>query len=348
MPTQGCQELARRLGARTLYLDGAFSLLEDGCRSAGGCCVKVTSGSDGLAKGIACRAEHLIADGGQVAATMGLRPGDRNFAAIPFGHSYGLGNLVLPLILQGTGVVAAKEYVPRQLLGWLEKYHVTVLPLVPALARILAEMPGTDPLAGVRKIISAGAVLSPAVAQAFYRRYGRKIHNFYGSSETGGICYDRTGAASLSGRSVGHPLTGVEVKVSKGRVTVRSAAVAAPGRRWVLPDVGEWNARGELVLLGRRGSTANIGGKKVHPREIEQVVREIDGVSDVFVWLRREGGRDVLCSAVETSLSLASLEEQLAGRLPVWKIPKRILAERELARTARGKLDTTKLRQRFD
>ena len=51
-------------------------------------------------------------------------------------------------------------------------------------------------------MISAGAVLPPAVAQAFFERFGVKIHNFYGSSETGGICYDRTGSASLSGRSV--------------------------------------------------------------------------------------------------------------------------------------------------
>ena len=65
-------------------------------------------------------------------------------------------------------------------------------------------------------MISAGAPLSAEVAQQFYRRYGIKIHNFYGSSETGGICYDRTGNATLSGRSVGKPLSGVMVRDSPG------------------------------------------------------------------------------------------------------------------------------------
>jgi acyl-coenzyme A synthetase/AMP-(fatty) acid ligase len=263
LPAAGARELAARLRVHALYHEGRLETAKASRapRTPACCCVKITSGSGGAPKVVACRAEHLLADGRQVAATMGIRANDRNLAAIPLGHSYGLGNLVLPLILQGTGLVTAEEFVPRQLAEWTARHRVTVLPLVPALFRVLAALPPGPDLASVRLAISAGAVLSPEIARDFHARYGLRLHNFYGSSETGGICYDRAGAASLTGRSVGRPLRGVRVTLARGRITVASPAVATPSGRWRLGDAGEWNRRGELVLLGRTGRGANIGGK---------------------------------------------------------------------------------------
>jgi len=309
-----------------------------------GACVKITSGSSQGPKAIACRAAHLLADGRNVVATMGIRAGDRNLAAIPLGHSYGLGNLVLPLILQGTAVVCAAEYLPRQLVDWIARHRVTVFPGVPALFRVLAALPPGLALAGLRTAISAGAMLSPETAQAFHVRFGIKIHNFYGSSETGGITYDRTGVASLSGRSVGKPLRGVKVMVRASRITVASAAVATPSGKWRLPDRGEWNGSGELVLLGRTGQGANIGGKKVHPLEIEGALRAMAGVSDAHVWIEHRQGRDTLAAAAETKLTRAKIEHALAAKLPAWKMPKQLKLMLEFPRTPRGKVDVARLR----
>jgi len=370
MPTEGCVETARRLGARALYLDGEFqslgrvsaTLASSAARAQKICCVKITSGSGALPKAVECRAEHLLADGRNIIKTMGIGANDINLAAIPLGHSYGLGNLVMPLILQGTAMVCAGDYVPRQLLEWIGRYRVTVFPAVPALLRVLAALPpkvavagprnGSPPTAAttvrldsLRTVISAGAVLTPAVAQAFFTRYGLKIHNFYGASETGGICYDRTGSASLTGRSVGKPLAGVSVTVKAGLITVESRAVATRTGKWRVNDFGEWNKHGELALLGRAGHGANIGGKKVHPLEVERVLRALPGVTDAAVWLWQGEGRDLLAAGVETAHSRAELERALAARLPAWKLPKAWFIDRELPRTPRGKLDLAALKK---
>jgi acyl-coenzyme A synthetase/AMP-(fatty) acid ligase len=362
MPPEGCLEISRRLGARALYLDGelqALGKLSARVHNNKICCVKITSGTGAVPKAVECRAEHLLADGQHVCKTMGIRAGDLNLAVIPLGHSYGLGNLVLPLILQGTAMVCAGDYVPRQLVEWIARYRVTVFPTVPALLRVLAALPqvavagprdGAPPtatnaigIASLRTVISAGAMLAPEVAQAFFARYGIKVHNFYGSSETGGICYDRTGSASLTGRSVGKPLAGVSVTVKSGRVTVASPAVATRGGRWRLGDFGEWNQRGELVLVGRAGQGANIGGKKVNPLEVERVLRALPGVTDSVVWREQSQGRDLLAAGVETAQSRAELERALAARLPAWKLPKAWFIARELPRNGRGKLDLAAL-----
>lgn len=342
LPAAGALELARRLKAAALFTHGHLHALDRAAPRTLAACVKVTSGTAGEPKAVACRAAHLVADGRNVAATMGIRAGDRNLAVLPLGHSYALGNLVMPLILQGTALVTAAEYLPRQLVEWIARYRVTVFPGVPALFRILAALPPAANLAGLRLAISAGAVLPPETARAFAERFGVKIHNFYGSSETGGISYDRSGAASLTGRSVGKPLRGVRVTVRAGRITVANAAT--PGGKWRLPDRGEWNRHGELVLLGRAGLEANIGGKKVHPLEIERALRDIAGVSDAQVWLEHRGGRDLLAAAVETKLARAAIEHALAGKLPAWKMPKHWTIAAELPRTARGKLDGRALR----
>jgi acyl-CoA synthetase (AMP-forming)/AMP-acid ligase II len=349
LPPAAALDLARQIRVHALYSHGdlKFSAPEPSPRSPRLCCLKVTSGTAATPKTVPCRAEHLLADGRNIIATMGLRAPDRHLAVIPLGHSYGLGNLVMPLILQGATIVTGHDYVPRQLADWIARHRVTVLPLVPALFRVLAALPPGPSLKPARLAISAGAVLSPEIARAFFARHKIKIHNFYGSSETGGICYDRTGTASLAGRSVGRPLRGVTVTLSRGRVTVTGPAVATRAGRWRLADAGEWNARRELVLLGRAGRGANIGGKKVHPLEIERALRALPGVADASVWQIETAGREFLAAAAETTRTRAELERELAARLPAWKLPKHLLVLPDLPRTSRGKIDHAKLRASF-
>ena len=111
----------------------------------------------------------------------------------------------------------------------------------------------------------------------------------------------------------------------EGRVTVRSAAVVAPGEH-TLADLGAWNEQGELSLTGRATPLANIGGKKVSPLEIERVLRGLEGVTDAWVGVRARpsGGEDFLLAAVETERSGEDVRAALAERLPAWQVPRRL------------------------
>ena len=313
------------------------------------CLLKTTSGSTGQPRALAFTSANMLADGRQIAATMDLTPGDRNLGAIPFGHSYGLGNLVLPLLVQGTAIICSQEILPEPLAQQIRQFGATILPSVPAVLRALAASAGdASHLASLRRAISAGAPLRPEVARAFHGKFGRLIHNFYGSSETGGICFDRSGEASLTGRSVGAPLDGVGVELdAAGRVVVRGAAVVAPGEQ-VLADLGAWTAGGELALTGRALALANIGGKKVSPLEVERALRDLAGVTDAWVGVqtRAGGGGDFLLAAVETDLSIPEVRRALVERLPHWQVPRRLWITSRLPRTARGKLDRPEMEAR--
>jgi acyl-CoA synthetase (AMP-forming)/AMP-acid ligase II len=339
---------AARLGASFLWeKEHLFPLVPERSPRRGVCCIKSTSGSTGQPRAVDCLPSHLLADGANIVATMDVRPEDRNLALIPLGHSYGLGNLVMPLILQGTAVVAAPDFIPRQIPDWIHRYAVTVFPSVPVIFQLLCSLPDPVPLSPLRVAISAGSPLKPSVARAFFHKFGLPLHNFYGSSETGGIAYDTTGTAVSERGSVGTPLQGVDVSLREGRITVSGPAVAMRGHRHVMPDHGTWNDAGELCLEGRAWAVANIGGNKVNPAEIERVLHSLPDVQEAWVGVFATEQRDYLGAAAQTSMTSEQLRQHLAQHLPDWKIPKALMVCESLPRTARGKIDAAAVRTLF-
>jgi acyl-CoA synthetase (AMP-forming)/AMP-acid ligase II len=312
------------------------------------CLIKLTSGSTGRPRPLLFTAAQMLADGRQVTQTMGITRCDVNYAIIPLGHSYGLGNLTIPLLAQGVPLVVGSLALPHAIAGDFLRWRPTVLPGVPPVFRglTLAQIAPAS-LASLRLAVSAGAPLPPEVAQAFAARFGRRIHSFYGSSETGGISYDRSGAATLAGRSVGRALRGVRLSQMRGqRLGVSSAAVFTRGNRrragglgcWIPPDLATMDARGEVSLLGRRGTVVKIAGRRVNLAEVAARIRRIPGVREVWVGLGK-AAEPVLGAALAADVTLAAVKAALRVDTAPWKTPKRWAVLREFPVTARGKPD---------
>jgi acyl-coenzyme A synthetase/AMP-(fatty) acid ligase len=321
--------------------------------------VKLTSGSTGTPRALAFSDAQMLADGRQICSGMNIGPEDVNFGLIPFGHSYGLGNLVMPLFAQGTAIVCGAAAFPHAIAAAMARWRPTVFPAVPALLRALAVsdvLPSQ--LASLRTVISAGAPLTPEIAAAFQARFNCAIHSFYGSSETGGITYDRTGAAARTGRSVGTPLPGVRLVFGPaGRFTVESAAVFTLGNRrrrtaaglgvHCPADIGALTAEGELALLGRAGRFVKIAGRRLNLAEIEHALKRLPGVRDALVMAHPDRA-DALAAAVATEQRADTIRVALREKLATWKIPKKIVTLPAFPLTARGKTDTGQVRELID
>jgi acyl-coenzyme A synthetase/AMP-(fatty) acid ligase len=321
--------------------------------------VKLTSGSSGTPSGVAISAEALAADDDQLAAAMSLRSSDRFVAAIPWSHSYGLSSLVMPALRRGSLLIVPSDSSPWGALESARALSATVFPTVPVYLQTLAglaappEWPTT-----LRTVISAGAPLSPETASRFRETFGRDAHVFYGASESGGITYDRDGGAALRG-TVGTPIDGVDVTLDDdGVVAVRSEALGLRrvplqderlvGGVFRSADLGAWTESGELQLLGRADALINVGGKKVHPAEVESVLRAMPGVRDAFVLGIPAAGDEraivrafVACDPA--SLSYAAVASWCRERLSGHKVPRSIVRLREIPRTDRGKVDRAAL-----
>jgi acyl-CoA synthetase (AMP-forming)/AMP-acid ligase II len=343
---------ARSIGARWIWRGGRLEAVgparpakPDPRRE---CLVKLTSGSSGSPRGLAFTHAQMEADGRQICASMGSGPDDANLALIPLGYSYGLGNLVIPLILQGSRVICSSSALPQAVAADARRTRPTVLPAVPPiLAALAASDVPADSFASVRLVLSAGSPLAPEVGRAFAARFGIRIHGFYGTSETGGIAFDASGEATLEGRSVGTPIAGVRVAFgARGRFRVSSPAVVGRGH-FTPADLAQPNGLGELVLLGRSDRVVKIGGRRVDLAEVEAGLRSVPGIRDAFAQPRGASGR-TLSAAVASDLAGAEIRRLLGERLAPWKIPARIIVLKEFPRTARGKADARALRQMLD
>jgi acyl-coenzyme A synthetase/AMP-(fatty) acid ligase len=312
------------------------------------CLIKLTSGTTGQPRPLVFTAAQMLADAHQVTATMGIGPRDLNYALIPLGHSYGMGNLTVPLLAQGVPLVCGTSALPHAIAADFAQWRPTVFPGVPAMWRALTI--ANVELASLRLGISAGAPLPPEVARDFAAKFGRRLHSFYGSSETGGIAYDRDGAAALAGR-VGQAMRGVRLTLLRGqRLRVSSAAVFTHGNRrrqerlgaWIMSDRVALDRQGTVTLLGRRGTTVKLAGRRLNLAEVSANIRRLPGVRDV--WVGVSAGVDpVLGAVVSTNRPVVELRTALHADTAAWKIPKKWLTVPALPLTARGKTDTRAL-----
>jgi long-chain acyl-CoA synthetase len=295
--------------------------------------IKTTSGSTGAPKGIVASDENLLADCANICTTMDIRAGDVNFGAIPFSHSYGFSNLVAPLLVQGTAVVISNDYLPQSIVALCNRHRCTVAPLIPMVFEHLASA-AEGAFETVRTFLSAGAPLSPSTSRRFRERFGREIHSFYGCSECGGITYDRRGGAVERG-TVGSALENVTLSIAAERLVVRSDAVAlgylhdaktfAPFETFVADDLAEIDDAGEVTLTGRASELINTAGRKVNPREVEQVILQIDGVRQTKVYGSPAGARgEVVAAAVVASpdVTREQVREFCRARLSLHKVPR--------------------------
>ncbi|MEK6374991.1 MAG: class I adenylate-forming enzyme family protein [Acidobacteriota bacterium] len=313
--------------------------------------IKLTSGSTGMPKGIVASEANLLADATNICATMDIRAEDVNFGAIPMSHSYGFSNLVMPLLTQGTAVVISNDYLPQSVLDLCNRYQCTVVPAIPMVFDHLASTAKGE-FATVRTFLSAGAPLPESVSRRFRERFGKPIHTFYGCSECGGITYDLEGGSVERG-TVGGPMEGVTLSVEQSRLVVCGANVAlgylhdathfepfAEGR-FVADDLVDFTAAGEVVLTGRASELINTAGRKVNPREVEQVLLQMEGVQQAKAYGEPAGARgDVVAAAIVASsyITREQVREFCRAHLSPHKVPRIIKLIDSIPVDDRGKV----------
>jgi len=108
-------------------------------------------------------------------------------------------------------------------------------------------------------------------------------------------------------------------------------------------DIGYFDERGMVHVVGRQGDVINVAGRKVTPDAIEQAALALDDVADCGCARAADpltGEAPVLYVVMkpERSFSPAAIREALAARLEDYMLPRRILEREKLPRAENGKL----------
>lgn len=162
------------------------------------------------------------------------------------------------------------------------------------LGRILKSM--TLRKAGLNKCaqLIAGSARSDEDLLKNYRELGVEIHNAYGMTEAPLITINRVGRNRLG--TVGEPMPMTQVKIADdGEIMVKGpqvtsgyfdSALASPLRDgWLMTgDIGQLTPEGSLVIVGRKKEIIKTSyGKLIYSGKIEDMLREIPGVSEAML-----------------------------------------------------------------
>lgn len=361
LPASEKENICRRLGVGTILHEGEegeavrgrmriwrLAGVEPATPPPGTALVKISSGTTGEPLGACFTEEALLTGIDQIGQGMELSADDRVLIVIPLSHAFGFDNGVLSLVVLGTPLVMAPSHYPASMFDALVEGDVTFFPVVPPLVRPLAGVPW--PAIPLRRVICAGGPLAPGDARAFLNASGRPIQQFYGTTESGGITFERHPEDPDAEGTVGHTLPGVTVRLDPdgGRVRVQSSAnylgylgkdLHTAGPRIVLTgDSAEWTEAGRLRLTGRTAELLNVGGKKVAASKLEHALRAFPGVRDAAVVGVEDSSRgDRIVAFVVSDRAIGYFDTASLGVREVRQIE-------SLPYTERGKLDRRRLR----
>ena len=307
---------------------------------------------------------------------------DRSFSVAKLFFAYGLGNaLYFPLAVGGTAILWPGPPKPHHVFRILEEHRPTLFFSVPSnYAALLAhQRDGKDfDLSSIRYGISAGESLPAALFQRFKDRFGVEILDAIGSTELLHMCIANAPGAIRPGSS-GKVIPGYDARIVDendqpvtrgdiGNLLVRSDATCSHywNQHEKTKDTieGHWirtgdkyyqDADGYFWYAGRSDDMLKCSGVWISPVEIESVLIEHEAVQEVAVIARADNDElikpaacVVLKEGTPPTPELArELEAFVLARLPVFKRPRWIEFLPDLPKTATGKLQRFKLRQRM-
>jgi O-succinylbenzoic acid--CoA ligase len=294
-----------------------------------------TSGTTAAPKRVELSHGNFLASALGSAVALGLDPAERWLCPMPLTHVGGLSIPIRSAIYTTTAVLHGR-FDTEAMLGELMDAgrRITLVSLVPTmLARLLdggLERPPTLRWA----LLGGGPIAATLLERA--AAAGVPVAPTYGMTE-----------ACSQIATFGWPLPGVEVRVAGDEVIVRgpivsAGAVSADG--WLhTGDLGRFDDRSRLRIIGRKADTIVSGGENVAPAEVEAVLLEHPAVADAAVHARAdvEWGEAVVATVVVAD-GIAVSEDELrtfcAERLARFKVPKAIEFAHRLPRTESGKL----------
>lgn len=109
-------------------------------------------------------------------------------------------------------------------------------------------------------------------------------------------------------------------------------------------DMGYIDENGFVYMLGRRGDVISIGGLKIAPTEVENIVLRFPGIAECacFAVEDRMGGCVPKLNIVEekgADVDINELKKHMASYLEAFKVPKLVAKVEEIPKTSNGKID---------
>ncbi len=321
-----------------------------------------TSGTTGRSKGAMITHGNLISNAETLVKLWGIAADDVLLHALPMFHVHGLYVALNTAFLAGCEIIWFDKFEASAVIAALPR--ATLMMGVPTFyTRLLASKEfSKEDCRNMRLFISGSAPLAAETHAAFSARTGHAILERYGMTETGMITSNPLGGSRIAG-TVGFALPGVSVRVASGVLEVKgpnvfkgywrnpekTAADFTADGHFITGDLAQIDAQGRVSIVGRAKDLIISGGFNVYPKEIEEALDAMSGVTEsAVIGVPHPDFGEAVVAVITTSAAPveAELIASLATRLAKFKVPKRIIIAEELPRNAMGKVQKADLRKR--
>jgi malonyl-CoA/methylmalonyl-CoA synthetase len=336
-----------------------------------------TSGTTGRSKGAMLTHRNLASNALALVEAWQFSDRDVLIHALPVFHTHGLFTATNTALLSGAKMLFRRKFDVDDVVALIP--HATALMGVPTFYTRLLQHDGVTTAAcrAMRIFISGSAPLLAETHRAFEMRTGHSILERYGMTETSMNSSNPYDGDRRAG-TVGMPLTGIDIRIADltdervlGRNETGMIQVKGPNvfkGYWRNPektaedmtgdgyfrtgDVGQFDSDGYLSITGRAKDLIITGGFNVYPKEVEDVIDALAGVSEsAVIGLPHDDFGEAVTAVVVAKLGEGVSEQQIlyaaAEALAKFKVPKKVVIVEALPRNAMGKVQKAELRKTY-
>ncbi len=343
--------------------------------------IQYTSGTTGKPKAV-MSAHYAIVNNALVCGeNMKYTPEDRLLLCLPLFHVIGCVLSGILSLLFGSTLVIVERFQTEQVLEFLEREKCTAINAVPTMFHFLLNSPdfSSESLTALNKGFIAGSCCSPALMQDIMTKlHIKELSNVYGQTEAIAITQTVPGD-SLDNliHTIGRPLEGVEAKIIdpatkkalcsslSGELYIKSEYLmkgyyknkaatesAVDSEGWLhTGDLAVMDSQGYIRIMGRIKDIIIRGGENISPVEIENLLKEYDGIQEVAViGFPDPALGEEICALIvsnDSTITEDELLDFLRSRLAKFKVPKYIRFVEDLPMTSSGKIQKFLLKEQL-
>lgn len=330
-----------------------------------------TSGTTGHPKGVMLSHTNLYENTKSILTYLNLNESDSVLNVLPFYYSYGNSVLHIHISAGATLYLENSMLYPQKVVNEMAAHKVTGFSGVPSTYNLLLSRIKLDEfdLSSLRYLTQAGGPMAPAHIERVKKELPNvKFFVMYGQTEASArLSYLPPEKLEEKLGSIGIAIPGVELEVMNQQhdpVPVKETGeIYARGKNimmgyWDDQEMteqvmhGDWLKTGDLAykdedgyfyIVGRSSEMIKSGAHRISPKDIEEVILEIDGIEEAAVVgvsddLLGQVIKAVIVKTPASSIDKMQIMRHCKTNLANYKIPKFIEFVEQIPRTASGKV----------
>ncbi len=341
--------------------------------------LQYTGGTTGTSKGAMLTHFNLCSNALMTAQALPITHDDVALTVLPLFHIYGMTAAMNAPLSGGARMVLLPRFDVKTVMETIQKEGVTCFCGVPTMYIAIINHPDVSrfDLQSVRACISGGAALPVVVRRKFMEVTGGSLVEGYGLTECSPVthCNPLRGGTIKDG-SIGIPFPGTDAvildtddpskilgpgevgelaikgpQVMKGYWNKPEETLGVMKNGWLLTgDIARMDEDGCFFIVDRKKDMIDVGGFKVYPREVEEVLFEHPAVKEAAVIgvpdeYRGEAVKAFVILKEKQRASEGDLIEFCKQKLAKYKAPAKVEFVNDLPKTLVGKVLRRKLRE---